>query len=295
QPNYQRWESGAAPIPDAQLKKVATALKTTPEAIMGRHPSIEAGLYDPNVSDELSYYGEVAVHFAGGGAPLLLSITERELDRLHSALQQDVAFVTVNSLANQTVSVRTQAIADLYFSSEAYDDYGPEDDAYSDHINFQMPDARDWEIVEALWDGGGDLEDFSPSDVKRVQERIMITDEQYDKLVADGLIKPGDLENERAKNQDETDRIIQLATHVVYQLSSGKKRSVWVDDDYATYNAFYDLTEFAGGGPASDMIRVAAEGRHRIVFINKSALDYVSIPTHRYEAGAIEAAAEILE
>lgn len=294
QPNYQRWESGSAPIPDAKLKKLARALKTTPDAILGRHPPIVAGFYDPKASDELSYYGEVAIHFCGGGASLLLSITENELNRLHSALQDDVAFVTVSSLANQTVSIRTKAIADLYFSSEAYDDYGPEHGTYEDHINLQMPDPRDWEIVEALGDGSEDLEDFSLTDIKRVQERIMTTDEQYKNLVADGVIKPEDLEKERAKNQQETDRIVGLATHVVYQLSNGKKRSVWIDDEYAIYNAFYDLTEFDGGDPADDMIRVAAEGGHRIVFINKSALDYVSIPTHRYGAGATEAAAKIL-
>jgi transcriptional regulator with XRE-family HTH domain len=294
QPNYQRWESGSAPIPDAKLKELARVLNTTPDAILGRHPPIEAGFYDPDASDELRYYGEVAIHFCGGGASLLLSITESELSRLHSALQGDAAFVTVNSLANQTVSIRTKAIADLYFSSEAYDDYGPEHGTYADHTNVQMPDARDWEIVEALRDESDDLEDFNPDDVKRVQERIMITDEQYKRLVADGLIKSEDLERERAKNQEETDQIFRLATDVVYQLSNGKMRNVWVDDERAIYNAFYDLTEFDGGSPADDMIRVAAEGGHRIVFINKGALDYVSIPTHRYEKGATDAAAEDL-
>ena len=288
QPNYQRWESGSAPIPDAKLKTLAKVLKTTPDAILGRHPPIEASLYDPKASDELSYYGEVAIHFCGGGASLLLSITESELNRLHSALQEDVAFVTVSSLSNQTVSIRTKAIADLYFSSEAYDDYGPEHGTYEDHLDVQMPDTRDWEIVEALSDESEDLEDFSPADVKRVRERIMITEEQYKMLLADGRIKSDDLEKERAKNQEKTDRIIRLATHIVYQLSNGKKRCVWINDEYAIYNAFYDLTEFDGGDPADNMIRVAAEGGHRTIFINKSALDYVSIPTHRYEAGAAE-------
>ena len=46
-----------------------------------------------------------------------------------------------------------------YFSSEAYDDYGPEHDTYADHVSLQMPDPRDWEIVEALAaDGVGRLD-----------------------------------------------------------------------------------------------------------------------------------------
>ena len=41
--------------------------------------------------------------------------------------------------------------------------------------------------------------------------KIMITDEQYEKLVADGAIKAEDLENERAKNQVKTDRILDMS------------------------------------------------------------------------------------
>ena len=53
------------------------------------------------------------------------------------------------------MAIRTKAIADLYFSSEAYDTYGPEHDTYTDHASLQMPDSRDWEIVAALEHGLG--------------------------------------------------------------------------------------------------------------------------------------------
>src|SRR5207249_11400862 len=76
QPNYQRWESGSATVPEDKLKKLAKALETTPEALLGRHPPIKARLYDDSAGDDLNYYGEVAVHFCGGGAALLLSISE---------------------------------------------------------------------------------------------------------------------------------------------------------------------------------------------------------------------------
>jgi hypothetical protein len=70
---------------------------------------------------------------------------------------------------------------------------------------------------------------------------------------------------------------------------------VYVDDDEDLYDAFCELIEFEGGEPADDMILLTAEGSHRIVFVNKGALDYVSIPTHKYEAGSVEAAAATLE
>jgi transcriptional regulator with XRE-family HTH domain len=294
QPNYQRWESGSAPIPEEKLKKLAKAIETSPEALLGRHPPIEARFYDNSAGEDLNYYGEVAIHFCGGGAPLLLSISEEAFSSLHHDLQLNSAFVTVKSLANQTVAIRTKAIGDLYFSSEAYDTYGPEHDTYTDHASLQMPDPRDWEIVEALQHESGP-EDFDPADVQRVQRAIMITDEQYAQLVADGDIKPEDLENERKKNEAETDRIFKLASITTYQLSTGQQRDVYVDSDENLYNAFYQLVEFEEGEPADDMILLQAEGSHRIAFVNKGALDYVSIPTHKYEAGSIEASAALLE
>jgi hypothetical protein len=260
---------------------------------LGRHPPIEARFYDGSAGDHLNYYGEVAIHFCGGGGPLLLSISEEAFSSLHQDLQGSAAFVTVQSLANQTVAIRTKAISDVYFSSEAYDDYGPEHDTYTKHALLQMPDSRDWEIVEAL--EYGELGDFDPADVQRVQQAIMITDEQYAELVAEGRIKPEDLETERKRNQEKTDRIFKLASTTMYQLSTGQQRDVYVDGDENLYNAFSELIEFDGGESADDLILLPAEGSHRIVFINKGALDYVSIPTHKYEAGSVEAAADALD
>jgi hypothetical protein len=189
------------------------------------------------------------------------------------------------------VAIRTKAIADLYFSSEAYDYCGPEGKVvrdYPDHVAIQMPDAPDWEIVEALASDGIGLEDFNPADVQRVTERIMITDEQYQKLVADGQIKAENLEREREKNQKETDLIFATALSATYQLSSGQKRSVYVDEPEDLFRAFYPLTDFDGGDPTEEMILLPAEGWHRTIFINKNALDYIVIPTHRYSEGRTE-------
>jgi hypothetical protein len=224
----------------------------------------------------------------------LLSISDGEFNRLHRDLQLDLPFITVRSLANQTVAIRSKAISDLYFSSEAYDTYGPEHDTYADHASIQIPDSRDWEIVEALEHDIG-LDEFDRADVQRIQRRIMITDEQYAKLVADGHIKPEDLENERKKNQEDTESIFKLASTTTYQLSTGQRRDVYVDNDKDLYEAFYQLIEFEGGNPVDEMILLRAEGRHRVIFVNKGALDYVSIPTHKYEAGSVEASADYLE
>ena len=123
----------------------------------------------------------------------------------------------------------------------------------------------------------------------------MITDEQYERLVADGRIKSEDLQSERAKNQAYTDRILDAACKATYQLSTGQRRSVHVDSCEELFNSFCELVDFDGAVSDDDMIRLEAEGRHRIIFINKSALDYVALPTHQFERGGVDASAAALD
>jgi hypothetical protein len=131
--------------------------------------------------------------------------------------------------------------------------------------------------------------------VERVRKMIMITDAQYEKLVADGRIKAEDLATERGKNQAETNRILDLALKTTYQLSDGKRRSVYVDGPAELFDAVYELVEFEDSVSADDMIRLEAEGSHRIIFINKAALDYIAVPTHQFEEGRVERDAEALD
>jgi transcriptional regulator with XRE-family HTH domain len=295
QPNYQRWESGAASVPKDKLKKLLKILEIDLDTFQGTHPPIKAGFYDRSVSEDLNYYGEVAIHFSGGGSPLLLSISDGAFSRLHQDLQTESAFVTVESLANQTVIIRTQAIADVYFSSEAYDDYGPEHPEYENYIDIQMPDPRDWEIVEAIAYDGVGLEDFAEADVERVTNQIMITEEQYERLVADGLIAPENVEAEKKKNQKETDRICDLATQITYQLSNGRQRTASVVDVDNLFEAFEPLLEDVDDEFSEQLIRLQVVRWHRIAFINKRALDYVMLPTHRLEQGRLEIEAALLD
>lgn len=284
-------------MPEAKLKRLAEVLKTTPEAILGKHPPIEATFYDDSAPENLQYYGEVAVHFRSGGKPLLLSISEEAFQRLHRDMQGQNKFVTVGSLANQTVAIRTKAISDLYFSSEAYDDFGPEHgtDKYDDHVSLQLPDNRDWEIVECISSDLG-YEDFDEADVQRVQGRIMITDAQYKELVADGRIKAEDLEEERKNNTDDTDRIFELANNIIYQLSTGERRSVFIEgSDEDVFGAFYPLIDFGDMHEDDEMILFSNAGYHRTIFINPLALEFVSLPTHKFEAGSLEIEAETLD
>jgi transcriptional regulator with XRE-family HTH domain len=295
QPNYQRWEAGNAPIPDEKLKKLAKVLKTAPETLRGRYAPISAAFYDDTAPKHLQYYGEVAVHFKGEGKPLLLSISEEGHSGLFQELQRGHKFVTVKSLANQTVVIRTAAISDLYFSSEAYDDFGPEHGTY-EHISLQLPDPRDWEIIESLETGGALDGEFDPAAVERVEKILeTTTDEEFRQFVDEGRIKLEDVEKARAKEKAAVDRIFELASNVVYQLTTGQKRHIGAYDDEDVYGAFWQIVESDDDDDDDSIIVFQAEGYHRTAFINKNALDYVSIPTHKYEAGELESSAEEIE
>lgn len=76
QPTYQRWETGKVEIPKIPLTKLATHFHVTELELLGRHPPKKAAFYDDEAPLELQYYGECAVHFVGGGEPLVLSISE---------------------------------------------------------------------------------------------------------------------------------------------------------------------------------------------------------------------------
>ncbi|MBY3334400.1 helix-turn-helix transcriptional regulator [Rhizobium laguerreae] len=296
QPTYQRWETGKAEIPKSHLVKLAKHFKTNELELLGRHPPKKAAFYDDEAPLDLQYYGECAVHFGGGGDPLVLSISEAAYAQTYRELQSNKRFIVIKDLGNRTVAIRHKAISEFYFSSEAYDTYGPDHDDYKQATPIQMPDTRDWAIVEAILDeedtGGDYTSDFAKDDVERVQRQIMITDEQFDELVAKGAIKPEDLAIERAARAVETEEIMALAHTVTVQFSTGKRRKIaYVDCNlFECIEPLIDVN-FPYSGNDDDepnMIRLPYEGYHRTAFFNPDALDYISFPTHKIEEDEIE-------
>jgi len=294
QPTYQRWETGKAEIPADHLVKLAKHFGTTELELLGRHPPKEAAFYDDEVPLDLQYYGECAVHFCGGGEPLVLSISEAGYMQAYRELQSDKRFIVISDLGNRTVAIRHKAISEFYFSSEAYDTYGPDHDDYKLATPIQMPDTRDWAIVEAIRDeevtGDDYTSDFAKDDVERVRRQIMITDEQFDELAAKGAIKLEDLAIEKAVRAAETDEIMALAHTVTIQLSTGKRREIaYIDCNlFECIEPLIDIHYPCGGNDEPNMIRLPYEGYHRTAFFNPDGLDYISFPTHKIEAHEVD-------
>ncbi|MBR0686360.1 helix-turn-helix transcriptional regulator [Bradyrhizobium manausense] len=295
QPTYQRWETDRVEVPKAALAKLAKYFKATPAELLGTHPPLRAAFYDDSAPLDLQYYGEIAVHFMSGSEPLVLSISEAARISAYSQLHENRRFITFKDLGNRSVAIRREAISEFYFSSEAYDWYGPEEehDNYKLGTPIQMPDTRDWDVIEAIYDeeiGAGDFtSDYPKEQVERVCKAIMITEEQWDKLVTDGHVKLEELETEKAARAADTAEILALAHTVTIQFSNGKRREI----GYVDCNLFECWEQLEDehhpySDPEPGLIRLPYEGYHQTVFLNPEALDYVSFPTHKVEGGRVE-------
>lgn len=144
---------------------------------------------DARVSDERKYFGEVSIHFASGSPPLLLPITQAERLNLYAALQGEASFIQIESLDNRIVSVRRKAIADVFFSEEAYDDYGPEEDYGSQHLGI-FPDEKFWQIIEQLEEPEFLDGEFDKNEINEAMKKLLFDDSELDELIANGSIKP---------------------------------------------------------------------------------------------------------
>lgn len=259
QPNYQRWESGAAPIPANKIKKLAKILETTVDDILGKPKPFDFFGIDDSIEDTATYYGTVAIHFSSGASALLFPISVAMRDSLHNQLKTENGFIIAHSLDNQIVYIRRCAISDVYFSSDACDDNGPE--AYDDYLGV-FPDEDFWQIAE--W---ADTPEAIKSEHthQRIQEVIKEIRSATDEMRVQF--------SNRAKN-------------ITWQLSSGARRQEYSYDNLVLYDAFslintspYELDE---------PIYLPLSGYHRSIFINKAALDYITIPAHKYAEGQLE-------
>jgi transcriptional regulator with XRE-family HTH domain len=297
QPHYQRWEAGKSEPPADKLAKIASALGVAATALKAGTSPVFATLYDETSLPESSYYGEAAFHFAGQGKPLLISISEAEHRNLFAELQHNSTFIVVQSLSNQLIAVRRAALADVYLSSEAYDDFGPEHGTYEEPCALQLTDSVDWDIIEAIANDVLDFNDdlFDEERVAAVQKLLeRKSAKEIADIVADGYIAEDDVEETRAAEQREIDRVFELATSVKYQFSNGIVRVIGSLDAGDLYMGFGDV--FGDFDPEDDTILVREEGGyHRAFSINPLVLDYVSVPLNQWERGRSEAFGEVDE
>lgn len=286
QPTYQRWESGTIGVSKSKAVKLAEVLGITLQQVEGRSEPFDLFGIKKGISDERQYFGEIAIHFGSGSSPLLLPVSEAERTRFCSAIQGDDAFVQVVSLDNRMVFVRRKAIADVYFSSEAYDDYGPEGYG-AQHLDVH-PDDVFWKIVEYLdctecLDG-----EFSEQEINDVVKKVSLDDSDLDELIANGSIKPEERDKVRQEVCETTELYVSRARDITWQLPSNRNRYVSLSESKALYETFCTLTM----GDEQELLYLAPEGYHRSIFLSLSAVDFISVPAHKFREGELENVAE---
>jgi transcriptional regulator with XRE-family HTH domain len=290
QPTYQRWESGTSQIPPSKLGKLAKVLGVTVAEMEGAPPPFDYLGYDRDFEDDRRYFGEVAFHFVGGSS-LLLPISIAQRDSLVQQLENSTRFPIVSSLDNRTVVVHTKAVSDVFFSSEAYDDFGPEHDSY-EHGPGIYPDDDFWEIVEHL-ELPERLDEFPVHRVKEVLAKVELTDEELDKLIWDGTVPSEDRSEVRHKADALTSQFGDFATYVFWQLKNGKTRTAYIEDDYDIYAMATALNML--DAEETDILHIAAEGYHRTVFVNPDSINYLTCPSHRFNRGMVQEREQLID
>ena len=288
QPTYQRWESGAGSVPKSKIAKLAKVLGITPRQVEGQPEPFDLLGVDKEVSDEHQYYGEVAIHFVNGSPPLLLPVSEAERSRFFDAVQGGEAFVQVESLDNRIVFVRRKAIADAYFSSDAYDDYGPEDYG-KQHLGVK-PDEAFWKIVEHLEYPEYLNDEFSEHEIQTVIKKFYLDDADLDELIANGSIKPEDRDRVKQKAAETAELYASRAHDITWQIPGHRSRCISINENKDLYETFCILML----SNEHEMLHLAPEGYHREIFLNLSAIDFIAAPAHKFREGELQSAAEEL-
>ena len=194
--------------------------------------------------------------------------------------------VKVESLDNRMVFVRRDAVSDIYFSSEACDNYGPETDRYDEVLGIS-PDDDFWRVAE-VFDFLSDVEDeFDPEVLADAKGKRTLTDAELDGLVADGHVKSEDRQKVRTETAERTEKFMALACNVTWQMG-GCRREVLAPDASQLFERFGWLAEDQDAHERP--IFVVTDGYHRTIIINPTALDYICIPAHKFREGEMEEA-----
>lgn len=289
QPNYQRWEAGNAAVPKAQLKKLAKLFKTSVDDLLGKPAPFDKLAIKKDISDDRKYYGEVSIHFAKG-KPLLLPITIATYLESFTKFQANHNFIVIESLDNRKVYIRNEAIADIYFSSDDYDNFGPEE--YSEYLGI-LPDDDFWKIVEYLDDPEYLYKEFGKEKVDRVIKDLNISEDELEQLIKDGHVKEEERDQVKKDVGKRQNELMERAQCTYWQGSSGKIRSENIFDSKVLYESLSVVEDFDELN--DEIICIPVERYHRTVMIKKSAIDFISIPKHKYHEGEIESLEEMID
>lgn len=283
QSTFQRWESGALPIPHEKRKTIAKVFGVKADELDKDSAKFDYLGIDRTVPDDKRYFGEVAIHFYGDVAPLLSPISFAERTRILTLIESGRVFFTFRSLDNWIIVVRTRSISDLYVSSDACDEYGPADQ-YETHLGV-LPDSQLWNIVENA-EAPQYIADIPEKKIKEVMAGLEFDEQFFQQAIAAGDADESDRDAIQAEISQSAPRMIRRATMLTWQFADGKVRNEYVSSDAMLADTLmaFDLLQ----DEDIEMIQIPVEEWHRSICINANLLNYIAFPAHRTDRGFLK-------
>lgn len=282
QPTYQRWESGRTSLPKNKTKRLAKVLSCSEDDLFGKPKPFDLLGIDDQIDDDRTYFGEVAIHFSLPGKPMLIPISEKERLWIGKQIEGNSRFIQIESLDNRTIFVRSEAICDLFLSSEAYDTFGP--DEYDEYLGV-YPDDEFWHIVENIDCLEMIDEEHDRSAIDKVLYHLSLDTGELDEQLSKGKINEAERKEIEDQHKSNMERFHTLSTSVVWQPTGRLSRSMYFDQDEVLYDTFNLLELSLEDG--ENFLYLGGEGYHRSAFVNLSQIDYISIPSHRFNEGRL--------
>lgn len=291
QSTYQRWESGAQKIPDAKRKQLAKLLEVKPTQLDSDAEDFDLFGVDEETPANRQYFGEVAIHFASNVQPLMSPISIAERDRFVDIASTGSEFFTFSTLDNWTVVLRVKSISDIYLSSDACDEYGPESERYETHIGL-WPSEKFWTVVEN-WETLDFIDGISPERIREAMACLEFDEEIFGEKIERGHATSEDRAEIEEQISKDGPKLIQRASMLTWQYVSGIIRHEFIDSDEALLDALFrlEMTEESDG----ELLRIHAEGWHRTIMVNPSSLCYMAFPSHRINRAELEQLADEID
>ena len=280
QSTYKRWESGAKPPSSETLEILANVFDTTVAVLLGHESSFDM-TGETGRDKAHTYYGCVAIHFQGPGKPLLLPISQETHELALQSLQTEAAFLRIWSLDNRAVFIRRDAIADIYFTSDAHSTYGPDRMMYDPGVGVHA-DFEFWQLVDELQSNEADIERDFPQDANPEWKKLLAPPS----VDTEAIVSAGIFSRENANvmlrcAQEMTDQFFELATTMYWQMG-GVNRQERLGSDADIYSSFIYLEGASAQEVMGTALSIDTDGWHRTININPKALDYISVPLHRF-------------
>lgn len=307
---YKRYEAGMVGASEEDLLGLSTALHTTIEVLVGHTRYARVAMAEATAEPKQIYWGEVAVHFDTGSAPILVSVSHEAVLDFRMDLDGSLSPVVVlDGMCNERYVIRRDAISEVFLSAEESDEFGAPGHSYEDFYAIPIIDHRLWDVFTAFQDDDRiDFETFSRGEFGVALSYFMTgqeIDEYLDScefgrtesaelqdadltsrqlLTQFGIACAGEAESLSDEDREFRRRfILERAIGVKFGLKGGTTRTYVLDDGEAMHSMYGELFP---SSPGENRFLNVGTVNAQSIYLPMDKIDYVRLPTHQLERSA---------